>query len=113
MATGQDDLLLRCLIEKRVSGIVLEGFGRGNIPPACRQAVIDARQAGIPVVLTTRVQQGRVLDIYGYEGGAADLIRYGVILAGDLPAPKARLKLMCALAATQDQDALSAYFANE
>lgn len=113
MATGQDDLLLRCLIEKRVSGIVVEGFGRGNIPPACRQAIIDARKANIPVVLTTRVHQGRVLDIYGYEGGAADLVRCGVILAGDLPSPKARLKLMCALAQSQDNDTLRTCFAND
>ena len=113
MATGQDDLLLRCLIEKRVSGIVIEGFGRGNIPPACRQAVIDAMDAGIPVVLTTRVHAGRVLNIYGYEGGAADLKRHGIILAGDLPAQKARLKLMCALASTTDRDELRSCFAEE
>lgn len=113
MATGQDDLLLRCLIEKHVSGIVIEGFGRGNIPPICRQAIIDARKNDIPIVLTTRVQQGRVLDIYGYEGGAADLIQHGVILAGDLSAQKARLKLMCALSLTQDNDTLRSYFANE
>lgn len=113
MATGQDDLLLRCLIDRKVSGIVVEGFGRGNIPPICRQAIIDARQANIPVVLTTRVHAGRVLDIYGYEGGAADLVQYGVILAGDLSAPKARLKLMCALSQTKDNDKLRTYFAHD
>lgn len=113
MATGQDDLLLRCLIERQVSGIVIEGFGRGNIPPICRQAILDAIDAHIPVVLTTRVHAGRVLDIYGYEGGAADLTPHGVILAGDLPAPKARLKLMCALTKTRDHNALRTYFDND
>lgn len=113
MATGQDDLLLRCLIEKRVSGIIVEGFGRGNIPPVCREALIDAVQAGIPVILTTRVHAGRVLDIYGYEGGAADLIRHGIILAGDLTAQQARLKLMCALPNTNTLDEVRTYFANE
>ncbi len=113
MATGQDDLLLRCLIEKRVSGIVIEGFGRGNIPPVCRQAIIDAAQADIPIVLTTRVHAGRVLPIYGYEGGAADLIKHGIILAGDLTAQQARLKLMCALPNAKTAGELSDYFINE
>lgn len=113
MATGQDDLLLRCLIEKHVSGIVIEGFGRGNIPPACRSAIIDAINANIPVVLTTRVHAGRVLDIYGYEGGVADLTQHGIILAGDLTAQQARLKLMCALASAKSRDELARYFANE
>ena len=113
MATGQDDLLLKYLIEKQVSGIVIEGFGRGNIPPVCREALIDAVQAGIPVILTTRVHAGRVLDIYGYEGGAADLIRHGIILAGDLTAQQARLKLMCALPKANTLDEVRTYFANE
>ncbi|MBQ5859475.1 MAG: asparaginase [Selenomonadales bacterium] len=113
MATGQDDLLLKYLIEQQVSGIVVEGFGRGNIPPACRQALIDAVQANIPVVLTTRVHAGRVLPVYGYEGGAADLAKYGIILAGDLTAQQARLKLMCALPNTKTLDEVKAYFDNE
>ena len=113
MATGQDDLLLRCLIDKRVSGIVIEGFGRGNIPPVCRQAIIDAAQAGIPVVLTTRVHGGRVLDIYGYEGGAADMVKHGIILAGDLTAQKARLKMMCALARPNGREEAANYFSEE
>ena len=113
MATGQDDLLLKYLIEQRVSGIVVEGFGRGNIPPACRQALIDAVQANIPVVLTTRVHAGRVLPVYGYEGGAADLAKYGIILAGDLTAQQARLKLMCALPNAKTLDEVKAYFVNE
>ena len=113
MATGQDDLLLKYLIEQRVSGIVVEGFGRGNIPPACRQALIDAVKANIPVVLTTRVHAGRVLPVYGYEGGAADLAKYGIILAGDLTAQQARLKLMCALPNAKTLDEIKAYFVNE
>ena len=113
MATGQDDLLLKYLIEQRVSGIVVEGFGRGNIPPACRQALIDAVKANIPVVLTTRVHAGRVLPVYGYEGGAADLAKYGIILAGDLTAQQARLKLMCALPNAKTLDEVKAYFVNE
>lgn len=113
MATGQDDLLLKYLIEKQVSGIVVEGFGRGNIPPACRQALIDAVKANIPVVLTTRVHAGRVLPVYGYEGGAADLAKYGIILAGDLTAQQARLKLMCALPNAKTLDEVKAHFDNE
>lgn len=97
MAAGSDDFLLRCLVEKKVSGIVVEGLGRGNIPPPAMPGIKAALDAGIPVVLTSRVLGGRVLDVYGYEGGGKPLKDMGVIFAGELNGQKARIKLMLTL----------------
>jgi L-asparaginase len=111
MTAGSDDLLLRCLIKHSAKGIVIEGLGRGNIPPAVLPGIKDAIAAGIPVVLATRTLNGFVLDVYGYPGGGRDLKNMGVIFAGDLSGPKARLKLMLALSITRQRDELEAIFA--
>lgn len=111
LAAGTDDFLIRCLVDKRVSGIVLEGFGRGNVPPAVLPGVQAALAAGIPVVLTTRTVGGRVLDVYGYEGSSTHLKTLGVILAGECSGQKARLKLMLALGAGKTKEELAVLFA--
>ena len=110
LAAGTDDFLLRCLVEKSVSGIVLEGFGRGNVPPSVLPGVKAALAAGIPVVLTTRTAGGRVLDVYGYEGSSTQLKTMGVILAGESSGQKARLKLMLALGAGKHAAELASLF---
>lgn len=110
LAAGADDFLIRCLVEKKVKGIVVEGFGRGNVPPAVVPGIQAALDKGIPVVLTTRVLGGRVLDIYGYEGSATALKSMGVILAGESNGPKARIKLMLALGVTEDREKIAAYY---
>ena len=109
-AAGDDGFLLRCLIEKKVHGIVVEAFGCGNVPPAVKKEIEAARQAGIPVVLATRVQAGRVVPVYSYEGSAGSMLGSGIFLAGELTGPKARLKLMLALGVTRSEAELQGYF---
>lgn len=108
--TGMDDLLLRACLDRGTSGIVLEAFGAGNIPPGIIPAVDEAIGRNIPVVLTTRCQQGGVWPIYAYHGGAAELASKGVIPGHSLTAQKARLKLMAALGLTEDPTAIREMF---
>ena len=89
---------------------MLEGFGRGNVPPAVLPGVQAALAAGIPVVLTTRTVGGRVLDVYGYEGSSTHLKTMGVLLAGESSGQKARLKLMLALGAGKSREELAVLF---
>lgn len=110
MAAGSDDLLLQYLVEKKVKGIVLEGLGRGNIPPPAVPGIQAALAAGIPVVLVSRVPGGRVLDVYGYEGGGKPLKEMGVVLGGELNGQKARIKLMLVLGLTSDPKEIQTYF---
>lgn len=91
-------------------GIVVEGFGAGNVPPALVPALEECMKEGVPVVLATRCIEGGVWPIYGYEGGGADLMDKGVILCGRLGGPKARVRLMCALGLTTDMDAIRDMF---
>ena len=95
-------------------GIVIEGFGRGNVPPAMTAGLADAVKAGVAVVLTTRTPGGRVLDVYGYPGSVTDTRNAGAAMGGEISAAKARLKLMIILSEhpelAKDRDALERLF---
>lgn len=110
LVSGSDALVMDFLTERGVAGIVLEAFGRGNVPPAVLPGVRHAVSKGIPVVITTRTVAGRVLDVYGYEGGAKTVLQAGAILGGETSGPKARLKLMLALGLASCRDELAAFF---
>lgn len=109
-SAGSNDLFLKYLAEKRVKGIVVEGLGRGNIPPDVLPGIKLVIQYGIPVILTTRVLGGRVLDVYGYEGGTRHLKEMGVILGGEISGHKARIKLMLVLGLTENPEEIVNYF---
>lgn len=99
MVSGGDGKFIDFAVAQGARGLVLEGFGRGNLPPAYLPAVERAAQTGIPIVLTSRCPRGRVLDTYAYEGAGKTLTNRGVILGGMLPSHKARIKLLLALGA--------------
>ncbi len=107
--TGDDGEILREVVEMGYRGVVLEGFGRGNVPPAVADAVSDVIER-IPIVLTSRCFKGRVLDVYGYKGGGADLVKRGVILGQEVSSQKARIKLMVVLGKTRDREEIRRYF---
>ncbi|TVP86348.1 MAG: asparaginase [Acholeplasmataceae bacterium] len=107
---GSSSLILNLLIEQNIKGLVIEGLGRGNVPPPMVAGIKRAITTGIPVVLTSRCPMGRVLDTYGYDGGGDQLKQLGVIFAENLNSQKARLKLMIALSLDLDMDQISTYF---
>ena len=81
-------------LEAGVDGIVVEGTGLGNTTSPLGDAVDEALEANVPVVITSRCQGGVVAPVYGTPGGGATLRSHGIIDGGDLSAHKARLKLM-------------------
>ncbi|MCT4632052.1 MAG: asparaginase [Firmicutes bacterium] len=89
-------------IEKGTKGLVIEGMGRGNVPPDFSKALIEAINKGIIVIMVSRCPMGRVLDTYGYEGGGKKLREAGVIFGGNLNGQKALIKLMLTLTVTKD-----------
>lgn len=95
-AGTEADILLAAR-EVEADGVIVEGFGCGNVPLSVNDGIHVLLAAGIPVVLVSRTQSGRVEKEYGYEGGAASLEKAGVILGGSLSGQKARLLLMIAL----------------
>lgn len=109
--SGMDDRLLRWLVDDQgVHGLVVEGTGAGNVPGAVVPGIDHAVSTGVPVVLASRCWTGRTVPIYGGPGGGVTLDEHGVIRAGDLNGPKARLALMVALGRSRDHDALRDWF---
>ena len=113
LAVGSDDRFFRASLAAGARGIVVEGFpGPGIVCPGALPGVLAARRAAVPVVLATRALSGRTSPKYGGEIGAGDLIKHGVILAGDLAPAKARLLLMVLLGLTDDNSELTGLFAD-
>ncbi len=111
--TGMDGALIAHLTRSGVKGLVIEGFGAGNVPPGAVASIAGAIGAGVPVVLTTRCPEGGVWPMYAYPGGGADLVNRGIILAGRLSGPKARIKLMAALGAGRSLKGVRRIFEKE
>ena len=82
---------------------------KDRIAGAVKQAKGSVKEAigkGVPVVISTRVPNGRVLPQYGFVGGGKTLQEAGAVFADNLPPHKARLVLMLALQGKVDQASL-------
>jgi L-asparaginase len=110
MVMGASDRALRFAAADGARAIVIEGFGRGNAPPAVTRAVADLAGTGLPVIITSRCPEGRVKPVYG-KGGGKDLERAGAIFAGDLTGIKARILVAVLLGLGLDREAIRAEFA--
>ena len=102
MAAGVDDALVRASLARGARGLVIAATGCGNVPPAVLPALRAALATRVPVVLVSRCADGRLAPAYGYDGGGRMLKEMGVIFGQELPAPKARIKLMVALGVSAD-----------
>jgi L-asparaginase len=74
------------------------------------EAIEEAIKKGIPVVISTRVPNGRVLPIYGFKGGGKTLKEAGAIFADNLSPQKARILLMLALQTTSKAEEIQKLF---
>jgi L-asparaginase len=85
------------LARARHDGLVVVGFGSGNVPPGAVPAIgrwIDEKK---PVVLASRCPTGVVTPLYAFDGGGSRLVAMGVIPAGQRSASHARMELVIAL----------------
>ncbi|MFN0122706.1 MAG: asparaginase [Blastocatellia bacterium] len=110
LSAGSDGRFIQFAVDSGARGLVIEGLGRGNVPPAALPAIEEAIQKGLPVVITSRCPRGRVLDTYAYAGAGRQLTRAGAILGGMLPGHKARIRLMAALGAGWNMKQIRAAF---
>ena len=94
--TGDTGQLLRHF--KDFDGVIIEGFGRGNVPPAIVEHIEYLIKNNVSVMITSRVPKGRPFPTYPYLGGAKQLTEIGCVLSPHLNSQKARLLLMIAIA---------------
>jgi L-asparaginase len=100
---GSDGSQVKAAVRSGQRAVVIEVFGRGNVPPKVLDAVREARKLDVIVVFTTRTGGGRV------ELGTESK-RIGVLSGEDLDGLKARLVLVAAMGTTTDLDELASYY---
>lgn len=102
---GNDGALMdAAAADPATAGIVVVGYGIGNVSRPLFDAIGRARAKGIPVLVTSRVHHGRVRPAYGGPGGGDSLQKLGAILSPVGDPWKARIALMLALAETGSRD---------
>lgn len=92
VTAGSDGHVLTSMLESAPKGIVVELFGRGNLPRGMVGAIIQAMRQGVRVVFTSRTHSGGLREDARWQQG-------GVVYAEDLGGLKARVALMVALGA--------------
>jgi len=102
MYAGADGKMVTAAVDAGAKGIVVQALGWGNVNKPMFAAIKDAIAKGVPVVISTRVPNGRVLPVYGFEGGGKTLKNAGAIFADNLIPQKARIALILALQTTAD-----------
>ena len=114
---GADGQVLRAVVSDArtsgnpLSGIVIAANGLGHVSENMYNAIKEARDAGLPVVISTRVYTGRTIPLYGNPGGGVSLHKLGCIPSDNLSPQKARVLLMLALTRTKNNDDLHEIFA--
>ena len=95
--TGMQTDVFDWHLDRGVDGLVVEGTGAGNVPSTAAPGIARLLDAGLPVIVTSRCPYGLPESPYGGAGGGASLDDLGVLRAGHLNGPKARLALMVGL----------------
>jgi L-asparaginase len=110
MFGGADGALMKAAVAAGAKGIVVSALGWGNVNIPMYEAIVETISKGIPVVISTDVDRGRVLPVYGFKGGGKTLREAGAIHADDLSPRKARILLMLALQTTSKAPEIQAMF---
>ena len=93
---GVAGIVVDALVDAGVKGIIAAGLGSGGSPSTFMAALRRAVAAGIPVVISTQVSTGRVMQTRRF-------MEDGYIVADNLHPKKARILLMLGLTETADR----------
>lgn len=105
---GADGLHLRASLAAGAQGVVLAALGSGNASADVVAAVAECREAGVPVIVSSRVPNGHLVASYGGGGGGHDLARAGAVHSATLRPGQARI-LLAALLVNGDDDLAGAF----
>jgi len=110
MYGGADGGMVRAAVAAGAKAIVVQALGWGNVNIPMEEAIKDAIAKKVVVIVSTRVQNGRVLPHYGYRGGGKMLKEAGAVMADNLPPQKARILAMLVMQTTSKQEDLQKFF---
>jgi len=109
---GGGEILLSALQNKganEIDGLVLAALGDGEVPPSWMPYLKKYLREEIPIVLSSRCINGKIIPGFNYEGSAYRLIEMGVLNGGGLNPLQARIKMALGLGAGLKGEDLQAY----
>jgi L-asparaginase len=107
---GDDGRILGAAGDLGYDGLVVEGMGGGHVPSAA-VGPLEELAARMPVVLASRTGGGETLArTYDAPGSEMDLLARGLIPAGVLDGPKARILLALLLRSGASREEIHAAF---
>jgi L-asparaginase len=97
MYAEADGKYIKYAVDTGAQGIVVQAVGMGNMNISMFEGVKYALSKQVPVVIATRVPNGRTMPLYGFEGGGKTAFDAGAVMAGGRSPQKARILLMLAI----------------
>lgn len=109
---GAELAMARAIIQSGPAGVVVDGLGRGQVPPEWIPPLHDAIQGGLVVAVCSGTLHGATRQSYEYPGALYELVNAGAVEVSHLSARKARIRLSLIMATgTQDADSIKSAFA--
>ncbi len=110
VSLGEDGRFLKAVKDLGYAGLVIEALGGGHVPSLMVEPLASLVEE-MPVVLASRTGNGEVLQrTYGFPGSETELLDRGLIPAGPLDGPKARVLLTLLLRSGAAYDEVSHAF---
>ncbi|MDO4988718.1 MAG: asparaginase domain-containing protein [Synergistes sp.] len=110
---SSSSLVSMVLREQNIGGIVIAGFGAGNVPPSWVLQIRNVLHSRIPVVITSRCIHSKVRKADLFEGSFGKLLEMGVMSGGKLSPVQARLRMMIGIASGLTLRGLELYLLNK
>jgi len=110
MYGGADGAMVRAAAAAGAKAIVVQALGWGNVNIPMYEAIREAVAKKVAVIVSTRVQNGRVLPVYGNKGGGKTLKEAGAVMADNLSPQKARILAMLLLQAGVKPEEMQKFF---
>jgi len=102
---GFDPEIITKAMERGAKGIILEGFGPGNVPfleNSLIPKIHEANKKGVALVIANQMEKG-ITNLRSYEAGF-EAAKAGAISAQDMTTEATVTKLMWALAKTDKRE---------
>ncbi|MHB0980516.1 MAG: asparaginase [Thermoleophilia bacterium] len=108
---GADAALLEGCVDRGCEGVVVQGFGAGNLSETVYESLKNITTQGVAVVVSTAVHHGGVIPMYSFAGGGQTTKALGAYSAGLLTTNKARIMLMLCLAVDGSKESARTHLA--
>lgn len=104
---GASLAMLEGILGSGPDGLVVDGLGRGQVPPEWAPVLTEAIRSGLAVAVCSSTLHGATAESYEYPGALHELVEAGAVAVSHLSARKARIRLSLAMAwAPGDRDAV-------